>query len=80
MTAMAERSYWSGNQAMFWDKDRREIAPLNSSWAERWQERSRARGKPNQVFGWTGGDASSTLNPPAYQKLGGPWLNGNDPA
>ena len=57
---------------MFWDRDRREIALPNSGWAERWRERSLARGKPNQVFGWTGGDTGSTLQPPAYQKLAGP--------
>jgi predicted dehydrogenase len=72
LTAMAERSFWSGNQAMYWDKDRRAIAPADLSWAARWQERSAARGTPNQVFGWSGGDTGSTLQPPAYQKLAGP--------
>jgi len=27
-----------------------------------------------------GGDAGSTIEPPDYQKLGGPWVNGKDPA
>ena len=55
------------------------VAP-DGGWAERWARRSRARAKPNQVFGWSGGDAGSTLQPPDYQKLAGPWANGRDPA
>jgi len=80
VTAMAELSYFTGHHAMFWDRDRREVARPNSTWPERWAERSKSRGKPNQVFGWTGGDAGSTLHPPAHQKLAGPWANGKDPA
>jgi predicted dehydrogenase len=80
VTAMAELSYWSGNQTMFWDRDRRAVALPTSGWAERWQERSRARGKPSQIFGWTGGDTGSTLLQPPYQKFAGPWVNGKDPA
>jgi len=80
VTEMAELSYWTGHQAMFWDKERRAIATADSGWAERWAQRSKSRGKPNQVFGWTGGDAGSTLNPPAHQKLAGPWTSGKDPA
>jgi len=80
VTAMAELSYWSGNQAMVWDRERRAVATADSGWAERWAQRSKGRGKPNQVFGWTGGDSGSTLNPPGHQKLAGPWLNGKDPA
>ena len=44
------------------------------------EKRSKARAKPNQVFGWSGGDAGSTLQPPGYQRLAGPWANGKDPA
>ena len=40
-------------------------------WAERWEQRSRARGKPNQVFGWTGGDTGSTLQPPGTRSSPG---------
>jgi predicted dehydrogenase len=80
VTAMAERSYRSGHGPVVWDKERRAVVPPSSAWAERWQERSAARGRPNQVFGWTGGDAGSTLQPPAYQRLAGPWVNGKDPA
>ena len=31
-------------------------------------------------MGWNGGDTGSTLNPPEYQKLEGPWVDGKDPA
>jgi predicted dehydrogenase len=76
--AMAVQSYRSG-QAVFWDRERRAMA-TGQRWAERWEQRSRARAKPNQVFGWSGGDAGSTLHPPGYQKLAGPWTSGKDPA
>jgi predicted dehydrogenase len=77
-TAMAEQSY-AGRGAVHWDKEKRDVAEPDSPWAERWEKRSAARGKPNQVFGWAGGDAGSTLEPPAYQTLAGPWANGNGP-
>ena len=75
VTAMAERSYRVRAQALFWDRDRREVAPrtLAGGW-------SRVGREAEQVFGWTGGDAGSTLAPPAHQKLAGPWVNGKDPA
>jgi hypothetical protein len=77
-TSMAAQSYRTG-QALFWDRDRREIAPADSTWATRWEQRSKARTKPNQVFAWSGGDAGSTVQAPAHQKLAGPWVNGKDP-
>ena len=61
-------------------RDKPALEGLEAKWAERWAQRSKARGKPNQVFGWSGGDAGSTLTPPAHQKLAGPWTNGKDPA
>jgi predicted dehydrogenase len=76
--AMATKSYRSG-EALFWDRERREISPANSSWAARWEQRSKSRGKPNQVFGWSGGDTGSTVQAPPHQKLAGPWMNGKDP-
>jgi hypothetical protein len=79
LTAMAEQAYRTG-QAMFWDREKRAVAAAGSGWAERWEKRSKARGKPNQVFGWSAGDTGSTLHPPAYQTLAGPWTNGKDPA
>ena len=73
---MAELSLQAGHQELFWDRTAarslRRVPPGPSA--------SRARGKPNQVFGWSAGDTGSTLHPPAYQKLAGPWVNGKDPA
>ena len=38
-------------------------------------------GKPHEIAGYTGSqEAGSSLVPPDYQKLGGPWVNGKDPA
>jgi hypothetical protein len=77
--AMGVLSYRTG-QALFWDKERRKPVPADPSWAERWEARSDARGKPNQVSGWKAGEAGSLLQPPDYQKLEGPWKDGKDPA
>jgi predicted dehydrogenase len=78
-TSMAARSYRTG-QALYWDRDRREIVPADSSWASRWEQRSRSRGQPSQIHGWGGGEAGSSLQLPPHQKLAGPWVNGKDPA
>lgn len=78
-SAMAVQSYRTG-QSLFWDREKRAVAAADASWAERWEKRSKGRGKPNQVFGWGGGEAGSTLTPPDYQKLAGPWTTGKDPA
>lgn len=77
--AMGVQSYRRG-QALAWDKERRQAVPADESWARQWERRSKDRGRPNQVPGWTGGDAGSTLSPPDYQRLEGPWVNGRDPA
>lgn len=76
VTTMAEQSFHGENRELVWDRERREIVPESGSWVER----CRMRGKPNQVFGWSAGDTGSTIQPPAYQKLAGPWVNGKDPA
>src|SRR5205823_14888137 len=76
---MGVLSYRQG-RALFWDKEKRKAGNADASWAERWEARSKKRGKPNHVLGWQGGDKGSTLEPPAYQKLEGPWVNGKDPA
>ena len=34
----------------------------------------------NQIIGWNGGESGSVVMPPSYQKLGGPWTDGKDPA
>jgi len=72
-------SYREG-RALFWDKENRKPTDANASWAAKWEKRSKSRGKPNQVLGWRAGDTGSLLEPPDYQKLAGPWINGKDPA
>src|SRR5207253_2085128 len=57
-----------------------EVADAESTWAARWEARSKSRARPNQVFGWSAGDTGSTLAAPAHQKLAGPWVNGKEPA
>ena len=76
---MGVLSYRQG-QALFWDAERRRPVPADESWAARWEQRSEQRGRPNQIIGWNGGDRGSTLEPPEYQRLEGPWVNGRDPA
>jgi predicted dehydrogenase len=73
------QSYRKG-QALFWDKENRQPRPADSSWAARWEQRSKDHGHPNQIAHWEGGDAGSVVVPPVYQRLGGPWINGKDPA
>ena len=77
--ALGSQSYRTG-KVLFWDKEKRTPVHADSSWAARWEERSHQRGKPNQVTGWKAGEAGSLLEPPEYQKLGGPWIDGKDPA
>jgi predicted dehydrogenase len=76
---MGVQSYRNG-EILFWDKEQRKPLKADNSWAARWEKRSKERGKPNQVAGWHGGDLGSVVVPPEYQKLGGPWTDGKDPA
>jgi hypothetical protein len=76
---MGVQSYRQG-AALFWDKEARKPVRADASWAARWEQRSKRRGKPSQILGWNGGDAGSTLEPPAYMSLAGPWVDGKDPA
>jgi hypothetical protein len=75
---MGVQSYRQG-QVLFWDRERRRPVVADSSWATRLERRSKDRGRPNQIIGWTGGNTGSTLEPPDYQRLEGPWTNGRDP-
>jgi hypothetical protein len=76
---MGVQAYRTG-QTLFWDKERRRPVPADASWATRWERRSKDKGQPAQITGWTGGNRGSTLEPPEYQRLAGPWTNGQDPA
>jgi predicted dehydrogenase len=77
--SLGVNSYRKG-QVMYWDKEGRKATLADATWAERWEKRSKERGKPNQIIGWNAGDTGSLLHPEAYQKLEGPWRNGKDPA
>jgi predicted dehydrogenase len=76
---MGVLSYRQG-RVLFWDKEQRKTKEADASWARNWEQRSHQRGKPSHILGWEGGDKGSTLTPPAYQKLEGPWKDGRDPA
>jgi predicted dehydrogenase len=76
---MGVQSYRFG-KVLFWDNEQRRVRDADAIWASRLEARSKKRGKPSQIIGWTGGDSGSTLTPPDYQKLEGPWVNGKDPA
>jgi predicted dehydrogenase len=73
------QSYRNG-KVYFWDKEARAAKEADASWATRLEARSKKRDTPSQIIGWTGGDKGSRLTPPAYQRLEGPWVNGQDPA
>jgi predicted dehydrogenase len=76
---MGVLSYRQG-KVLFWDKEKGKEVEADSSWATRMEAKSKKRGKPNQIIGWKGGNKGSTLVPPDYQKLEGPWIDGKDPA
>ena len=76
---MGVRSYREG-KAFYFDKDSGQVVEADGAWAARWEERSKLRGKPNQVIGWKAGTTGSLLEPFGYQKLEGDWINGKDPA
>jgi hypothetical protein len=76
---MGVQSYRDG-KALFFEKDSGAVVDADRSWAARWEERSKLRGKPNQVIGWKAGDEGSLIHSPDYQKLEGDWLDGKDPA
>jgi predicted dehydrogenase len=77
--AMGVQSYRQG-KALFWDAERQKAVEADPSWASRLEERSKAHGKPHQVLDWHADETGSVLVPPDYQKLGGPWTDGKDPA
>ena len=76
---MGVQSYRHG-KVLFWDKEKRAPTEADARGRRSWEARSKKRGKPNQIIGWKAGDTGSLLQPPAYQKLEGPWIDGKDPA
>lgn len=76
---LGARSYREGKVFHF-DRETMTISEANDSWANGWQRMSAERAKPNHIAGWTAGDKGSLLVPKDYQKLEGPWIDGQDPA
>ncbi len=70
----------SRKQSTFSPPDLGAAAVATTSLAEQNCRVKAKPGKPNQVFGWTGGDSGSVMKPPSYQRLAGPWMNGQDPS
>lgn len=77
--AMGVQSYRQG-KVLFWDKEKLTTTEADSSWAAKLEERSKKRGKPDQIIGWKGGDKGSVVGYPPYQTLEGPWVDGKEPA
>ena len=73
------QSYREGS-AYYFDKETGKVDKADASWSQKWEKISHERGKPAQVNGWHAGLEGSTLTPPPYQKLEGPWIDGKDPA
>lgn len=77
MVNLAIRSYREGK---VYHVDREgQISDGNSSWAAKWEQMSEAKAKPRHVAGWRAGDKGSVMTPFEYQKLAGPWENGQPP-
>jgi hypothetical protein len=74
---LAVRSYREGK--VFHVDREGHVQDGDRSWAERWERLSEAKAAPSHVPGWQGGDVGSTLDPPEYQKLAGPWIDGRPP-
>ncbi len=77
--SLGVQSYRQG-KVLFWDPEARKPVEADSSWAKRLEEKSKQGGKASQIIGWKGGEAGSTLSPPDYMALAGPWVDGKDPA
>jgi hypothetical protein len=76
---MGVQSYRQG-KALYWDNMRQRVTDADATWAAKLEERSKKHDKPSQIMAWQGGDSGSIIEPPDYQKLGGPWIDGKDPA
>jgi hypothetical protein len=76
---MGAESYRQGKVFHF-DRDTLTVSDGNPSWAKSWEKLSAQGGPAHHVPGWKAGDTGSVLFPEDYQKLGGPWIDGRDPA
>ncbi len=76
---LGARSYREGKVYHF-DAEKLAVHDGDSSWAKKWEAKSRAREKPNHIPGWAAGDTGSLLKDPEYMKLAGSWVDGKDPS
>lgn len=76
---LGAKSYREGKVYHF-DPETLSISDGDASWANKWEQMSYDRAKPNHVPGWHAGDKGSLLKAPDYQRLAGPWKDGVDPA
>ena len=75
---LGAQSYRKGK--VFFLDENRSISTEDPGWAKQWEELSKARAEPKHIPGWTAGDYGSEQNDPDWMELGGPWVDGKDPA
>jgi predicted dehydrogenase len=78
VVTLAVRSYREG-KVFHVDPSSGAVRNGDASWASHWEQLSKQRASPPHVPGWRAGHKGSTLRPPEYQKLAGPWTNGQPP-
>lgn len=76
---LGSESYRQG-KAFHFDRETMSFKEADGSWAKGWEQMSHSGAAPKHIAGWTAGDTGSKLYPREYQKLAGPWINGQDPA
>jgi predicted dehydrogenase len=79
VTVLLSRESYRKGKAYLYDPERRTVTEDDGSWARRWEKMSKNRAKPHHVPGWHAGDYGSTIKPPEYMKLAGPWIDGKPP-
>jgi predicted dehydrogenase len=75
---MSKDSYRNGKVYVF-DPETRRVSEDDGSWARGWEKMSKEHAAAKHVPGWHAGDYGSTLRPPEYMKLAGPWIDGKAP-
>ena len=75
---LGAQSYRQGK--VFFVDDDRNISTEDPGWAAKWEQRSTAGGPVPHIPGWDAGDYGSLLQDPEYMKLGGPWIDGEEPS
>lgn len=79
LVKLGAKSYREGKVFHF-DRESMTVSDGNAEWAKGWEKMSAERAPAKHVAGWSAGDKGSKLFPEDYQQLGGPWINGVDPA